>query len=229
MNNTAVVILTCKKYKQLWGPFFILLDKYWADCPFKIYMVSDYEKYEHEKVSAIEIGQDLGFTNNLLFGLNKIVENNIIYFQEDYLFNNYFDTQRIENCIAHMADFNVSCLRLVPCPGPSSSWEHSTDFGVLQKGDQYRISTQTAIWNKEYLKSMLVPGESGASFEMMGTKRSYLRNETLLSVWRDSADYPGGPTPYFISAVTRGVWEDGALELLKKEGISLEGIQKIIQ
>jgi hypothetical protein len=40
-NKTAVLMMTCNKYKPLWSPFFQLLRKYWPDCPYKIYMGTD--------------------------------------------------------------------------------------------------------------------------------------------------------------------------------------------
>lgn len=222
--NTAIVMITCQKFSQAWDPFFILLKKYWPDRPYKIYMITDFGQYNDDIVETITIGSDLGFSSNLIYGLNKIQEDIILYFQEDYLFTDYFDTKKIilfEKYLRENSD--VGCLRLAPCPGPTSPSNHK-DLGILQIGDAYRVSTQTALWKKNVLLSLLVPKEGGADFEIKGTKRSYDLPYTFLSVWREQS-----PTPYFITAIVRGVWQDGALELLEKENISTEKITRIIK
>jgi hypothetical protein len=222
MNKTAIVVVTCERFKQVWDPFFILFNRYWVDCPFKIYMITDFGNYNG--VENITIGKDLGFSNNLIYGLSKIEEKNIIYFQEDYLAYKKFDTKKICDFIEHLVKYNISCLRLAPCPGPTAPWQYSDDLGVLQPGDNYRISTQTAIWKKEFLIKILKTGETGGDFEIQGTKRSNFMSDVLLSVWRDQT-----PTPYIITAVVRGVWQNDALELLKKEKISMKDITRVIK
>jgi len=222
--KTAVVMITCKKFSQAWNPFFILLKKYWPDCPYKIYMITDFGKYEDEIVETITIGSDLGFSSNLIYGLNKIPEDIILYFQEDYLFTDYFNTEKIlsfENYLCENS--NIGCLRLAPCPGPTAPSEYK-DLGILQIGDAYRVSTQTAFWRKNVLLSLLVLKESGGDFEIKGTKRSNNLPYKFLSVWREQT-----PTPYFITAIVRSVWQEGALELLKKENISTENITRVIK
>lgn len=222
MNNTAVVMITCQKFHQAWEPFFTLFSKYWPDCPFKIYMITDYGKYDKNNIINITLGKDEGFSSNLLNGLNQIPENKIIYFQEDYFFNDYFDTSRILKYIDMIRD-NVYCIRLAPCPGPTAPWTELS-LGILQSGDPYRVSTQTAIWSKDFLKSLLVVGETGGDFEIKGTKKIENANKILLSVWREQT-----PTPYYITGIVRGVWQDGAIDLLNKEGIDTSQINRIIK
>lgn len=223
--STAVVVISCKRYERLWDPFFKLLNKYWNDCKYKIYFITDFGRYEDERVTNIELKKDMGFSANLITALKQIPEDNIIYFQEDYFAMDYFDNEKIERLVKHLEDYNISCLRLAPCPGPTAKWEHSEEVGLLQKGDSYRISTQTAIWNKNYLISILDPNETGWDFEILGTIRSCSRNDILLSVWRQSNNTPGGPAPYFITAIVKGIWQDGAIKLLEKEGLSTDNIK----
>ena len=222
MTDTAVVVITCKRFEQVWDPFFILFRRYWPDCPYKTYMITDFGQYD--SVENITINADLGFASNLAYGLKKIPEDNIIYFQEDYLATDPFNNEKIMGFVKCLQDKNLGCLRLAPCPGPTAPWPHNKDLGILQPGDAYRVSTQTAIWSKETLLSLLVPGETGGDFEIKGTRRSTSLSKPFLSVWRGQT-----PTPYFITAVVRGEWQEGALELLKKENISTDNITRIIK
>ena len=60
--------------------------------------------------------------------------------------------------------------------------------------------------------------------EIKGTKRASKRSETFLSVLRGQS-----PTPYYITAIVKGVWQEDAIKLLKGEGISLDNITKYIK
>lgn len=224
IDNSAVVIVSCKRFEQVWDPFFKLFKKYWPDCPFKVYFITDFGNIAESFVETIEIKQDLKFAGNLIFGLNNIKEDNILYFQEDYLFCENFKTDKILMCLDILkSNEEIGCIRLAPCPGPTAVSKYSADLGILQKGEQYRVSTQVAIWKKRILLSLLKNGESSGNFEIFGTIRSNFLDSIFLSVWRGET-----PTPYYMTAVTKGIWEEGALDLLRKENILTSNITKKI-
>lgn len=221
LSETAVIMVTCRKFEQAWDPFFYLFQRYWPDCPYKVYMISDTGTYPD--VDSLEIGVDLGFSDNLIVALNKIPERYVIYFQEDYFFNAPFNSEKIRKFVRYLKGYSVSCIRLAPCPGPIARWDHNSSLGVIQPGEPYRISTQTAIWNKSFLLSILKHGESGGSFEIDGSQRVNSCPALILSVWRGET-----PTPYYITGIVKGVWQEDALALLRKEGIPTDHIQKVI-
>lgn len=223
-NDAAILMITCKKFEQAWDPFFILFKKFWPDCPYDVYMVTDFGRYNDDMVNNLTIGKDLGFTSNLLYALNKIPNKYVMYFQEDYFFSAKFDTERIVKYVSHADEHNIACLRLAPCPGPTAKWKHDESLGVLEKGARYRISTQTAIWDKAFWKSIIVPGETGGQYEIRGTARVANNPRHFVSVWRDTT-----PTPYYITGIVRSVWQAGALELLRKNGIKTDHIKKVVK
>lgn len=221
-SDTAVIVITCAKFEQAWHPFFTLFDRYWSDCPYPVYMVTDKGTYPGPKI--IEIGDDKGFSENLMIALERIQEEKIIYFQEDYFFMDSFETNRIEKYNNYIDQYDIGCIRLAPCPGPNGPpWKTDEDLGIIEKGEQYRVSTQTAIWNKQMLKKLLRAGETGGQFEIHGTRRSKDLNEIFLSVWRYHT-----PTPYYITGIVRGVWQENAIKFLEEEGIATKHIKRKI-
>jgi hypothetical protein len=221
-NRTIVLMMTCKRYKQVWKPFITLFKRYWPDCPYKFIMGTDVGSYNG--VEVIEVGKDLGWSDNCIYVLKQLNAERIILFFEDFLPIKKFDTDKIRRLVRHSFDYNVGCLRLAPCPGPTASWHGTESLGVLQPNDQYRLSLQTAIWDRSLLLELLRPGENGWQTEVIGTKRASKRNEPFLSVWRGQS-----PTPYIITAVVKSVWLDSALEFLKEENISMNNITKVIK
>lgn len=216
--NTAVVITTCYKYREAWDPFFVLLNEYWSDCPYPIYMITD--KGSYNNIKTVTLPYDLGFSGNLIHGLNNIKESNIIYFHEDFLPIKKFNNKKILELVKIFNENKFACLRLYPCPKPTISWSKNPELGILQKGDPYRISCQTAIWSKSFLKKFLIPGETGWAFEINGTIRSNNYNEEFVSVWKT-------PTPYFCTAIVKGKWLPEAVDFVKKKGFVIKN--KIIK
>lgn len=221
-NKTVVLMITCKRYMQVWRPFITLFKKYWPDCPYRFIMGTDVGSYDD--VEVISIGRDLGWSNNCIYILKQLNAERVILFFEDFLPSGRFDTDKIRRLVRHSFDYNVGCLRLAPCPGPTANWYGTKSLGVLQPNDKYRLSLQTAIWNRSLLLELLQPGENGWQTEAIGTKRASKRSEPFLSVWRGQS-----PTPYIITAVVKGVWMDSALEFLKKENIPMNNITKVIK
>jgi len=220
-ERTAVLMITCKRYKQVWMPFWTLFNKYWPDCPYRVAMGTDFDQYDG--IETIEIGRDLGWSDNCIYLLNQLTEDRVILFFEDFLPIDTFNTDRIRRLVRHSFDYNIGCLRLAPCPGPTAPWPYTSSLGILQPHDAYRLSLQTALWDRRLLLQLLKSGENGWDTEIKGTARASKRPEHFVSVWRGES-----PIPYYITAVVKGTWEDGAIELLKKEGVSLDKITKRI-
>jgi hypothetical protein len=224
-NKTVVLMVTCWKFRQIWNPFFTLFHKYWPDCPYRLIMVTDVGSYP--AVQAIQMGSDVSWASNLLNALRQISADRLIIFQDDFLMTAPADTDSVRKLVRYSLDNEVGCLRICPCPGPSGIWKD--DFlGVITPNDPIRVSLQLSIWDPEVLVSLMREGESAWDLERNGGKRSLLCTKPFLSLWRLPDNTPGGPIRYFITAVTRGIWEKGALELLGREGIPMDGITERI-
>jgi hypothetical protein len=174
-------------------------------------------------VPAIQMGADHGWASNMLNALRQIDADRIIVFQEDFLLTADVDTATVRRLVRYSRDNDVGCLRMCPCPGPSGEWRDGF-LGTIGMYDQYRVSLQLAIWDRQVFQSLMREGESAWDLESKGGERSRLSDKPFLSLWRQPDDTPGGPIRYFITAVTRGVWERGALDLLEHEGIPMDGI-----
>jgi hypothetical protein len=230
-HRTAIVVTSCSRYSQVWQPFFLLFGRYWADCPYKVFFISDSEKAmlpDIGGVTNIPFGRDAGWCTNTILALGSLHNfDRVLLFQEDFLLTSKVDTRMVRQLVRYSRDNDVGCLRLCPCPGPDRKWRDPF-LGELGPSVPYRVSLQLAIWKPSVLLGLMRHGEAPWIIEFDGCARSAGVKEPFLSLWRQPDDTPGGPVRYFITAVTRGVWEDGALELLRHEGIPMDGITKRI-
>ena len=129
----------------------------------------------------------------------------------------------IDGLLTYMVAKGAGCLRLYPCPGPDLPCLDNPEVGEISKGADYRLSLQTAIWQKQTLLELLREGESAWELEINGTKRSNNLDVPFMCVTGDS------PIPYFCTGVVRGKWVREAVELCEREGIEVDLTVRSVQ
>lgn len=220
MNEIAVVVSSCDKYSDVWKAFFTLFFKYWPDCPYPIYLISESIVYPDSRVKMISV-KDEDWSTRIITALKSISQPDVIFMVEDYLIDRPVNTKQIELLVDYMHKRKAGYLGFVPNPEPDISCDDNSIVGEVSKGSAYRLSTQAAVWNKDILLRLLRKGESIWDFEINGTNRTNDLNVIFLRLKKDPHNnypihYPG------YTGVTRGRWSLEAVKLCKKEGIQID-------
>jgi hypothetical protein len=79
-----------------------------------------------------------------------------------------------------------------------------------------RVSLQAAVWDVNMLRSLTRHGESAWAMEKYGSERS--RELLFLRV----NSFESAPLDYFFTAIVRGAWEPGAIEMCRRANIPLD-------
>jgi hypothetical protein len=216
--SPAVLVVSCDAYRDVWIPFFTLFFRYWSDCPYPVFLGSNFETYPDKRITPLAIGPDRDWSSNLLRMLEAIPTGEILLLQEDFLIDRPVDTARIARLIECARGAGAACLRWMPIPAPDRPCAASPELGEIGAGAAYRVSLQAAWWRKEALAAILRPGESPWQFETLGSRRADAIAAPFLSL-RDEND---SPLDYFTTGVFRGYWEPGALALCRRENISVD-------
>jgi len=214
-SSAVVLVSSCDAYQDVWHPFFTLFFRYWPDCPFPVYLISNHSNYPDNRVIPILVGEDRGWATNTRMALSKIPAPYIIYLQEDYLLDRSVNTKKILELIEYMQQTHAGCLRLYPCPGPDVSIPDNEEVGIISQNAEYRVSLQAAIWDKKILESLLINGETAWHMEILGTLRSRMLDAPFYSV-------KSAALAYFCTAVVRGKWKKEAIEFCDREGIKID-------
>lgn len=191
-GSTGVALLTvsCDKYSDLWSPHFKLLEKFWPDCPFPRHLGFNELNVKIEGVSAIKIGPDKGWSDNLLAMLEIIEGNYILLLLDDFFMRSRIDTDRVMGLVEFAKKNEVDCLRLVPRPCPQTKLgETELKIAEILPGEPYRISTQGALWRKRALQAILRTGESIWEFEIRGTVRAESENLKIYGTYEHVLTY----------------------------------------
>lgn len=232
-NNCAILISSCDAFEDVWHPFFTLFSRYWPDCPFKVYLINNYKKFDFPGVEVINVGEDKAWASNLVKALEHVKEKYILYLQEDYFFQSFINNDNIKAIIKFAEDKKVGYIRLVPYPPPdiidprimgfSGSVYPGQKLGLINPSSKYRTSLQAAVWDRDVLLKLLVSGENGWDMERKGSIRSMEVKQPFFSVVKPAIDY------FPKTAIKKGRWYYDAVALCKREGISIAGSNRPIE
>ncbi len=210
LENLAVLITSCDKYAEAWGPFFTLLDRYWPELTNKKYLISNKKTSDHPGVIPVKIPDEKSWSDNMLIALDRIEEDYILFFIEDYMMTSAVNHKEVKELYDLMQKENAAYLKLQP-----GNYEkiHPENKGVAYMGQkqQHRNALQLSIWRKDILRKLLKKGENPWDFELDGNARSFEIKDHFMVVTKIVAPYSG--------VIEKGYWDQAGVELLKKEGI----------
>ena len=210
-NNFAILILSCDRYADLWPVALKQFRKHFEQNSYKIYFGSNTRKCEDPDVIPLLSGEDRDWSSSYLAILEKIPEKKLFVLLEDLLAVSTIDSSRFAACVEFLVHNNANHIKYWPNPNPDRSSDNP-EFKIYDRGAPYR-ATVCGFWDREYLISLLLEGESPWDFEIMGSYRtSYVDGFYGLNK----------PLFEFKNLIEKGCWIPQSLEWAEKEGIELD-------
>lgn len=198
MSEVSLLVLSCDRYSDLWQPFFTLFWQNWSDCPFPVYLLSNYQSCDDPRVTTLPVGEDVSWSGGLKQALTRIPTPYVMLLLEDFFLLSAVDTPRILACYNTLRQLDGDMLRLKPDPPPNHPVAGFSAIGQIDKDAFFRISTQAAIWRREFLLSLLQERESAWEFEVKASDRSRQISDRLYCTWEPVLDYS--------HAIEKGKW-----------------------
>ncbi len=118
MPQTAVLVVSCDNYSDLWSPFFHLFRDI-AGLPYSVFLGTNHKTFDFEGVTSIPIGEDKTWAENLHLMLDAVGHSRIILLLEDFLLVRAVNTAVVRNLVELAWQHDVGCLRLFPHPPPT--------------------------------------------------------------------------------------------------------------
>ena len=108
MKDTSVLIYSCDKYSDVWGPFFTLFFRYW-DCPYQVYLATETEQCLIPEVKTINT--EGTWSERMQQAVKEIPTKFVIGMCEDMFFRRKVRQDIIDNCIMDMhKDRGIGCF-----------------------------------------------------------------------------------------------------------------------
>lgn len=210
------------KNAWLWPLWRHYYTKFWDHRQVPTVFLSEEKDLGWDKVENIKTGT-CDWSTGLINALDKVDYEYVIYQHEDFFLVAEPSFKIINNIVDIMKDKD---LQLVKCCGkqagtPGSTkhmtrtriFVHDRYLQVYPNHLDYLTSHQISIWNKEFLKSTLLAGESPWEHEIEGTKRLRKRNIEIHAWCSDFDDPVCDPIPYD-EVITKG--QERRPELIKE-------------
>ena len=264
MDREDVVILvnSSPKYYYILDFFFGMLRRYAPTLKWDVILATEdpdnsYCKLVEEKYSVILLRipvESSGFLNSRLEAL-KLLVNKYKYclpLQDDFILEGAMDSNAIKTLFEYFnADSKLVSARLMPCPGPNSSYEVYPLWATIDNSDEYKFVFQATLWKTEaclkwYSRICKVLEDIAPAARTAPSKRLQielkenlaenkigqtefnklsLENEYKHIAWIRKGKWPNAvylcPFPYRPTAIVRGALEIWAVELAKREGFAL--------
>jgi len=220
-NEMAILVCSCDKYEDVWNPMFEMFYKFWNDCAYQVYLLTNNKVYEHDRVITISTGDDVSWSKSFRKALETIKEEYVLIIMEDYILKSKVRNSDFETALSYMKDNKVDYFRIFPAPRPTIKCGTCGDFniGIIEKNAPYRVSLQAAVWNREYALSIIDDKDSAWQFEYLGSKRSSNDNSKFISVWDKT---PRLMLDYYCTGVIQGYWIKEAVKLCEANGVSVD-------
>ena len=214
-NELAVLVPSCDRYSDLWKPFFTLFWRFWPDCPYNVYLLSNRQTCDIPGIKGVLVGDDVSWSDTVRTGVAGLREDYILLFLEDLFLCAHVKATTVEKVLNWMLDSQANYVRLNPSVPPDKP---CNDFvGVVSKGTIYRTSTVLSAWKKQTLLDLLRPGESAWEFETEGSVRSD-SYDSFYSTWEEC--FP------VINGVVKSKWRRDAVSRIRSLGVVVDVVAR---
>jgi hypothetical protein len=171
-RRTAFLILSCDAYSGLWDAHFRCLNKYWADCPFPKYILTNNKDFDRPGIQTIKVGEDVTWSANLLKALQLLKQeyNYVLVTFDDLFLVEKVNSRRLDTVLDSFHSLDGQFLQLIKWYNrPRKVNDH---LGLVEKHSLYRPNCVFTLWNISVLEGLLMPEENAWEFEKKGSARS---------------------------------------------------------
>ena len=216
-GSVAVLVSSCDAFFDAWRPFSAFFEKFWSDCPFETFLITNHLAAHSPRIRSLVVGKDRGWSSNLLAALEQIAYPYVLYFQEDYFLTAPVARAQLADDLAYLISSGADSLCFRARSQPDPDFKSINDrFGVVPLASDGRTRCQVTLWKRSALQSILREGETAWNFEARGSART--QEMQILSY----AHRENTPIPYFMSAISRGLWMPDAIALCRAHGITID-------
>ena len=223
--NVAILVSSCDKYHEAWMPFFSLLNKYWGECHYPKYLLTESYTYSDYGVKTIN-SADQEWSSRLLDALNKIETEYVLFFLEDFFIMEKVKDDMINRYLSYMdSDDNISVIYLKSSTGQNIVSDLYPDLIKMEKGKKYYLNFQAAIWRRKDFIRVIAPKlspweiEENSGWDVRGDFYC-VRNSSYNDCKDDVIPYLWALETGYGICKSKWLWNNRAL--FKKEGIDCD-------
>lgn len=224
-EDLSIIVFSCDKYQELWGPFFELFFKQWpslktSNTQVPIFLVANAQKYDDPRVTTVNIKNEKSWSDNALTVLASVKTKYVLIILEDYFFTR-IDEKRLHEIFNFMKSEDVSYCQIGYNGTDIAIRKKAEVFpGVAEKDrfEPWRTSLYSCIWRTKDMTHILRSGENIWEFEIAGTVRSQGLFGKFLTVFENQ------PVDY-LNMVQQGYLNSQNTKQVEEMGVTFKRIK----
>lgn len=210
--DCSIIVMTCDSYSDCWLPFKTLKDRYWSNCPYKIYIVTETKNCEY----FYTIKKQGAWTKRLREALQDIDTEYVLFMLEDYFIREYVDQERICNILDNFKN-DEAVYDFEKAFDDKLADNHILGFGQKIDNTIYMNNTQPAVHNRLKLIERLQQDQTIWQWEttpISSPYKFYINTDEWIIDVGHRRDIKG-------FGVTKGKWTKECIAFFEKEGIEV--------
>lgn len=174
-KSIAFIVYTNDNHSDLWPMFIHFSEKYWPDCPYDKYFITNFETIPKSSFNSLKIGKDEYWSNGLLkaIALLKSKYAYLLVTIEDSPTIDYVDQAKLNLMVNAFFEVGGNFLSLFTQYNMGTPTRRFNDFfGLVDRGSLYRPTCVYSLWKISILEDLLIREENAWEFERYGSIRS---------------------------------------------------------
>ena len=219
MDNISVLIYSCDKYSDIWGPFFTLFFRYW-ECPYQVYLATESEQCLLPNIKTINTEGET-WTERIRAAVEQIPTDYVIGMCEDFFMRRPVRKGMIDRCLEAMKeDESIACFNFEK-DYDGAAGGIVPEFGIKAPGHNFQKSCQPTLWRRSILMELLDCQMNPWEWEDSETTEKYKFYCYTGDLEGLTFDY--GLYKRNLFGIVKGRWyEPDVRPLFEKEGINID-------
>ncbi len=217
MKFCPVVISSCKKYDDLWGPCVSLWERHFPEAIAHCFLATDSCEAGVEPSIPVLCGGGGAWSSNLLNCVRQIESDHVLLVLDDFFLRSRVAADEVAKAL-RFAERNSDVLYLSKRGGQVRRGSARGNYHEIDPASPYVINLQPAIWKRGLLESLLSHEWSPWQFEIEGSR---VASTSRLAIWRADQNplrYEGLLTHHVIE---KGKWIPHEKYLARMRGLSV--------
>jgi hypothetical protein len=223
----TLLVNSTDNYADCWEPFFVLMKAYWPDYKGAIVLNSETKTIS---IDGLDIRPTLSakaakgrlptWTESLLFALDQVETDIVLYVQEDYFLRGAVDHAFLVEMAGLIKKHKITYLGLMDegNAGPFGDCDFDTRLWKVTQYDPYRISLQACLFSKSRFKRYFRKHENPWHFEHYGNIRAHRRKDEFYTLNRNLYSRRRKEVfPYDLTGIVSRQWKRDVVEKLFAE------------
>lgn len=222
-SKVSILVSSCDKYQEAWFPFFALLSKYWPNCPYPKYLLTETMSFSGDMVETIN-SEKHSWSSRLLDALNCLESEYVLFMLDDFFLMKPVKTEVLDQYVGYMEkDKDLSVIYLKSIANQHRQSEKYNGLIEMEKGKKYYVNFQVALWRRSAFIDALLPNlspwdiEENAKWErgegnflcVSGGSYSDCSNDIIPYLWAQETGF----------GICKSMWLWNNKSFFKREGI----------